>query len=76
MRPSSWIPPVVWMAVIMVMSSGWFSSRHTGGVVVGLLAWVAPWLAPADVAALHGALAQGGARRRVRASSPCCGSAR
>jgi VanZ family protein len=25
-------------------------------VVVGLLAWVAPWLAPADVVGLHGAL--------------------
>jgi hypothetical protein len=43
------------MVVIMALSSEWFSSRHTGGVVVGLLAWVAPWLAPADVVGLHGA---------------------
>jgi len=56
MRPSSWIPPLVWMAVIMLMSSGSFSSQRTGGVLLGLVAGLAPWLTPADVAALHGAL--------------------
>ena len=56
MRPSSWIPPVAWMAVIMVLSSASFSSQHTGTVLTALLAWVAPWIAPAEVATLHGAL--------------------
>lgn len=56
MRPSSWIPPLVWMAVIMLFSSGFFSGQRTGGVFLGLLAGLAPWLTPADVAALHGAV--------------------
>ncbi|MGH7332821.1 MAG: VanZ family protein [Candidatus Rokuibacteriota bacterium] len=56
MRPSSWIPPLVWMAVIMLLSSGSFSSQRTGGVLLGLVAGLAPWLTPADVAALHGAV--------------------
>lgn len=55
MRPSSWIPPVVWMGIIAALSSGLFSSRNTEGAVVGLLAWMAPWIAPADLAGLHGA---------------------
>lgn len=59
MRPSSWVPPVAWMAVMAALSSGWFSSGHTEGAVASLLAWVAPWLAPADVAFLHGALRKG-----------------
>ena len=40
----------------MILSSGWFSSRHTHNALAGLLAWVAPWLDPADVAILHGTL--------------------
>jgi VanZ family protein len=55
MRPSSWIPPVVWMAVVMILSSEFFSSQRTSGVLLGLLAWATPWLTPADVATLHGA---------------------
>jgi VanZ family protein len=54
MRPSSWIPPVAWMAVIMVLSSEWFSGAHTGPVLIGLLASVAPWLTAADLSSLHG----------------------
>src|SRR5262245_53535313 len=56
MRPSSWLPPVLWMAVIAFMSTGWFSSRHTEGAVAGLLAWVVPWLTPEDGGAFHGTL--------------------
>jgi peptidoglycan/LPS O-acetylase OafA/YrhL len=42
------------MGVIMTLSSGLFSGRHTAEAMAGLLAWVAPWLGPGDVAALHG----------------------
>jgi VanZ family protein len=54
MRPSSWIPPLAWMAVIMAFSSDAFSGARTGPVLVGLLASVAPWLTPADLSTLHG----------------------
>jgi VanZ family protein len=54
MHPSSWIPPLTWMAVIMALSSGSFSSQRTGAVFLGLLAGVVPWLTAADLAALHG----------------------
>lgn len=53
MRPSSWVPPAVWMAVILWMSSGYFSSVHTGSVLAALLAWTAPWLTPGEVNVLH-----------------------
>jgi VanZ family protein len=43
------------MGIIAALSSGSFSSRNTEGVIVGLLAWMAPWIAPADLAGLHGA---------------------
>jgi VanZ family protein len=56
MRPSSWIPAVVWMAGVLMLSSPSFNSQRTGGALLGLLSWVAPWLTPADAASLHGAL--------------------
>ena len=59
MRPSSWVPPVVWMAVIAGFSTEWFSESHTEGAVVGLLAWVAPWLAPGEMASFHGIVRKG-----------------
>ncbi|MGH7335923.1 MAG: VanZ family protein [Candidatus Rokuibacteriota bacterium] len=54
MRSSSWVPPAVWMAVILWLSSDHFSSVHTVSVVGTLLAWAAPWLSPAEITMLHG----------------------
>jgi VanZ family protein len=54
MRPSSWVPPAIWMAVILWLSSDHFSSAHTGEAFGAILAWVAPWLSPAEVDILHG----------------------
>jgi len=47
------------MAVIAGFSTEWFSESHTEGAVVGLLAWVAPWLAPSEMASFHGIVRKG-----------------
>ena len=56
MRPSSWIPPLAWMAVIMILSSASFRSQRTGGLLVGLLAVLPSWIVPAEGPSLHGVL--------------------
>ena len=54
MRPSSWLPPAIWMVIILWMSSDQFSSAHTGSALGAFLAWAAPWLTPAEVNLFHG----------------------
>jgi VanZ family protein len=54
MRPAYWVPPVVWMAVIFLLSSDLGSADHTKGVLIPLLRWLAPWATPAALEALHG----------------------
>lgn len=53
MRPSYWLPPLVWMAVIMAFSSATFSAEHTGGLLHPVLRWLAPWLTDAHIEAVH-----------------------
>lgn len=53
MRLSYWLPPLVWMAVIMAFSSATFSAEATGGILDPLLRWLAPWLSAAQVDAIH-----------------------
>ena len=53
MRPSYWLPPVVWMAVIMAFSSASFSAEHTEGFLHPVLRWLAPWLTEAHIEATH-----------------------
>jgi VanZ family protein len=53
-RLATWAPPIVWMAVVLVMSSAEFSAENTGSVLHPLLAWLLPWLTPAHAALIHG----------------------
>jgi VanZ family protein len=53
-RLATWAPPIVWMAVVLAMSSAEFSADNTGSVLHPLLAWLLPWLTPEHVAVLHG----------------------
>ena len=55
-RLATWAPPIVWMAVVLAMSSADFSADHTGGILRPLLAWVLPGLTPESVALIHGAV--------------------
>jgi VanZ family protein len=55
-RLATWLPPVAWTAVVLVLSSATFSADNTGGVIDPLLAWLLPWLAPSTIATIHGLL--------------------
>ena len=60
MRPEYWLPPVVWMAVIMTVSSDIGSAEHTEHWVVPLLRLVAPWATSMQIGAMHGAVRKAG----------------
>jgi VanZ family protein len=53
-RLATWAPPIVWTAVILLMSSGDFSADKTAGVLHPLLTWLFPWLTPEHVRLAHG----------------------
>ena len=53
MRPGSWVPPVVWMAVIAGFSTSPFGAGTTGQIVPPLVGWLLPWLAPEHVELIH-----------------------
>ena len=60
MRPEYWLPPVVWMAVIMTVSSDIGSAEHTEHWVVPVLRLFAPWATAMQVEAMHGLVRKGG----------------
>lgn len=49
-----WLPPVLWMAVIITLSSDIGSARHTEHWLVPLLRLLVPWTTPAQIDAMHG----------------------
>lgn len=59
-RPTYWLPPALWMAVIMWLSSDVGSAEHTEHWLVPILRMLAPWAAPAQLEALHGLARKGG----------------
>ena len=54
MRHAHWLPPVVWMAVIMWLSSDTGSAEHTGQWLLPWLRWLLPWATPGQLDAIHG----------------------
>src|SRR3989442_15323043 len=59
MRPAHWLPPVLWMGVIMLLSTDTGSAAHTGELLLPLLHWLLPWASPGDLAAIHGLVRKG-----------------
>ena len=53
MRFLRWLPTLLWMAVIMVLSTDAFSADQTGAVLVPSLRWLAPWATPAQIEMAH-----------------------
>lgn len=51
-----WLPPILWMAVILGLSSGEFGADATGAFLLPLLRWLAPWATPAQLEAAHGGI--------------------
>jgi VanZ family protein len=54
MRPIAWLPPVVWMAVIFLLSTDAGSAEHTGRWLAPLLRDLLPAASPTQIEALHG----------------------
>jgi VanZ family protein len=59
MRLAHWLPPVVWMAVIMGLSSDTGSAEHTGRWLLPSLRWLLPWATPGQLEAVHGLARKG-----------------
>ncbi|MGH7323267.1 MAG: VanZ family protein [Candidatus Rokuibacteriota bacterium] len=53
LRPTYWLPPLLWMAVILALSTDAASSAHTSRVLVPLLRWAMPGASPLQIEALH-----------------------
>jgi len=53
-RPKYWLPPLLWMAVIVGFSTDAGSSEHTESWLLPFLRTFAPWATPALLEALHG----------------------
>jgi VanZ family protein len=60
MRPSYWVPPIAWMALIVGLSSDTGSAEHTGALLRPLLGWVWPTATPLQFEALHGLVRKAG----------------
>ncbi len=56
MRVPAWVPPVIWMALIMALSSDRFSAERTGAVMGPMLTWLFPWASAPQLVALHQAV--------------------
>jgi VanZ family protein len=52
-RLATWLPPVLWTAVVLSFSSDDFSAANTGRVLAPLLAWLLPGLTPHGIDVLH-----------------------
>jgi VanZ family protein len=50
---ATWLPPVLWLAVVLSLSSDDFSAAHTGSILTPLLAWLLPTLTPATIELIH-----------------------
>ena len=51
---ATWLPPLVWTAVVLRFSSETWSAESTAGFVMPLLGWLMPWATPAQIAFFHG----------------------
>ena len=56
MPPAYWVPPGLWMALILWLSGSTFSAEQTGALLGPLLHWLLPWASDALVDLVHGGL--------------------
>ena len=52
-RPTYWLPPVLWMALITLLSSDMGSAAHTEHWLLPILRALAPWATSAQLEVLH-----------------------
>lgn len=48
-----WLPSIGWAAAIFTLSTGYFSSEHTGRFILPLLHWFLPHAEPETIAFAH-----------------------
>ena len=56
MGPTDWGPPVLWMGVILWLSSDAWSASRTGALLIPLLQWLLPSASAGQLAAFHAAI--------------------
>ena len=59
MRPAHWLPPVLWMAVTVWLSTDIASGEHTSQLLLPALRWLLPWATPGQLATVHRLLRKG-----------------
>jgi VanZ family protein len=59
MRRAHWLLPVVWMALILVLSSDTGSAAHTRSALLPILRALLPWATPPQLDAIHGLVRKG-----------------
>src|SRR3989442_8045644 len=59
MRPAHWLPPVLWMGVIMGLSTNAASAEHTGQLLLPVFRWLLPWATPGQLDTIHALLRKG-----------------
>jgi VanZ family protein len=52
-RPKYWLPPILWMTIIVGLSTDAGSSEHTESWLLPLFRTLAPWATPAQLEILH-----------------------
>ena len=53
-RLVTWVPALIWTALVLGFSSGEFSAENTGSLLAPLLIWLFPWITPNQIGVIHG----------------------
>src|SRR2546426_2369927 len=59
MRLAPWLPPVLWMAVTVWLSTDIASGEHTSQLLLPALRWLLPWATPGQLHTVHRLLRKG-----------------
>jgi len=52
-RLVTWVPSLIWTALVLGFSSGDFSAEKTGSLLGPLLIWLFPWITPSQINVIH-----------------------
>jgi len=52
-RLVTWVPALIWTALVLGFSSGDFSAEKTGSLLGPLLVWLFPWITPSQINVIH-----------------------
>ena len=53
-RLVTWVPVLIWTALVLGFSSGDFSAENTGSLLAPVLLWLFPWITPDQIGVIHG----------------------